>query len=186
MPSKETFKILARLLLITPLIWSTQIIAKDEKAPPPEKKEPKPKKKIVSVFEDKNLENAVRRQVFSKRDNQAPLTAADVAQISSVEGPKMGIRSLKGLEHCKALASLELPGNAITDLSPIDGLPRLQLLDLSDNKITDASPLKNLHKLQYLNLENNQLTDVAPLADLPTLRSLYLTSNQTYRYCSVS
>ena len=37
----------------------------------------------VSVFPDKALESAVRRQVFAKRDTDKPITAADVANIST-------------------------------------------------------------------------------------------------------
>lgn len=131
-----------------------------------------------SIFEDKNLENSVRRQVPAKRNNTAPLTAPDVLHISALDGEDLDIRSLQGIEHCKALASLEFPGNAITDITPLQSLAHLQLVDLAGNSLTDIKPLQKLTRLQYLNLNNNQLTDITPLADLPALRSLYLTGNQ--------
>ncbi len=38
----------------------------------------KKKEEVKSIFTDKNFENAVRKQVFAKRDTEEPLTAEDV------------------------------------------------------------------------------------------------------------
>ena len=54
-----------------------------EPAPKPAEK-PAATNAPVSVFKDKKLEAAVRRQVFAKRESQDPLTAADVATVSTV------------------------------------------------------------------------------------------------------
>lgn len=141
-------------------------------------KKPEAKPRETSVFADKNLEKAVRRQVFAKRDNNEPLTAADVAQVAIVTGRGLGIKSLAGLEHCRALASLDLSDNAIVDLTPIKGLPRLQQLILNTNKIVSMAPLKANTALQYIDLNANAVKDIAPLAGLTNLAVLYLSDNE--------
>lgn len=132
----------------------------------------------AQLFPDKNLEDAVRQQVFAKRNNKQPLVAKDVENISTIKGKGKKIKNLKGLEACRALASLDLGDNEITDLTPLKGLTNLQLLDLSNNKIKDLAPLAELKNLQYLQLENNQVTDISALKDLASLNSLYLSKNQ--------
>ena len=57
------------------LLGASAVIAEEKKAEEAEKKpDPSP---IVS-FPDTNLEAAVRRYVFAKRDNEEPLTEEDV------------------------------------------------------------------------------------------------------------
>lgn len=132
----------------------------------------------ISVFADRNLEAAVRQQVFSKRDTDKPLTAADVATVAVVQGNFRGITDLSGLEHCKALASLELAGNRIADLGPLKGLRQLQYVHLASNRIVSVEPLGTLPALQYIQLESNQVTDAAPLAACTNLASVYLSNNK--------
>jgi len=132
----------------------------------------------VSVFKDKKLEAAVRRQVFAKRESQEPLTAADVATVSTVSGPFAGITSLAGLEHCVALASLELPGNQIADLAPLAGLKQLQYVNLASNRVAVIAPLAAVPALQYIELSHNQVKDVKPLSGLTNLASIYLSANR--------
>src|SRR5213592_116799 len=67
----------------------------------------------ASIFPDKNLEAAVRKFVFEKRDNDKPITEGDVANLSTIQGGAMDIADLSGLEKCLNLASLELPKNKI-------------------------------------------------------------------------
>lgn len=129
------------------------------------------------IFPDKQLEAAVRKQVFEKRDNDQPITAEDVKNISTIRGAGMGITDLTGLEHCTALASLDLARNEIQDLSPIANLRRVQLLDLADNKVSDLSALETMKALQYVNIEGNRVTTIAPLASLENLNSLYASGN---------
>lgn len=162
--------------------------AKKEKAPEAkaEAKEMAEKKKEAAkpapppkpIFADPNLEKAVRKQVFAKRDNNEPITADDVANLSSVDGKGIGIKDLSGLEKCTALASLTVPGNQIANLSPLKGLGRLQFLDLSQNQVVDISPLAECKALQYVELTGNKVVDVKPLAGIQALTSLYLANNQ--------
>ena len=130
------------------------------------------------LFEDPNLEKAVRRQVHAKRDHDKPLTKKDVQSISTIDGRGLGIQSLKGIEHCRALAALDLSDNKISDLSPLADLKRLQSLTLADNAIADVDPLASLEGLQYLDLSGNRIADLKPLKNLKRLNSLYLSRNR--------
>jgi len=132
----------------------------------------------ADLFPDKNLEAAVRKQVFEKRNNKKPLVEKDVQNISVVEGKNMKIKSLKGLEKCRSLAALDLEGNEITDLTPIKGLKMIQTINLKKNKIKDIKPLAGLTALQYVHLEGNQVSDLKPLMKMKNLRTLYLTRNK--------
>ena len=55
------------------------------------------------LFPDKNLEKAVRKHVFEKRDNDKPLVEADVSSLSTIDADNMGITNLAGLEKCEIL-----------------------------------------------------------------------------------
>ena len=124
----------ASVLLLAPV----PMTAAEPAAKPAEK--PASTNAPVSVFKDKKLEDAVRRQVFAKRESKEPLTAADVATVSTVSAPFSGISSLAGLEHCVALASLEVPGNKIADLAPLAGLKQLQYVNLASNQVSVIAP----------------------------------------------
>src|ERR1051325_12237365 len=93
------------------------------------------------VFKDKNLEKAVRKFVFDKRDNDKPITEADVANLSTIQGVGLAIADLSGLEKCVNLASLDLAKSKIKDLTPLKGLGKLQYLNLADNQVEDLAPL---------------------------------------------
>src|SRR5947207_8460859 len=93
------------------------------------------------VFKDKNLEKAVRKFVFEKRDNDKPIVEADVANLSTVQGTGLEITDLAGLEKCVNLASLDLAKNRIKDLGPLKGLSKLQYLNLADNQVENLAPL---------------------------------------------
>lgn len=132
----------------------------------------------VSIFPDKNLEAAVRQQVFAKRYTNSPLTAADVANVSTVIGNFRGITDLTGLEHCKSLAALELAGNKIKDIKAISGLRQLQQVILTSNKVSEIGPLGTLPALQYIELSHNTVKDIAPLAKATNLASVYVGHNK--------
>jgi len=130
------------------------------------------------LIPDKNLEAVVRREVFDKRYNTEPLTAADVKNISQVVGKGKGIKSLEGLQHCKALMKIDLEKNEIVDLTPIKELKLLQSIDLSSNKIESLEPISQLIQSQYLQLSRNSIVDLGPLRDMSNLRSLYIADNK--------
>ena len=130
------------------------------------------------VFADKNLEKVVRKYVFEKRNNEEPLTEADVENISNIEGNSAGITNQAGLEKCRSLAQLVLADNEITDISALAELKNIQSLNLAGNKIADLTPVSGLTGLQYLKLSDNAIVDLAPLKPLENLRSLYLSGNE--------
>ncbi len=130
------------------------------------------------LFPDKNLEAAVRREVFEKRYNTEPITADDVKNISQVVGKGKGIKSLEGLQNCKSLMKIDLEKNEIVDLSPIKELKLLQSIDFSSNKIESLDPIAQLIQSQYLQLSKNAIVDLAPLRDMKNLRSLYIADNK--------
>jgi len=130
------------------------------------------------LFPDKNLEAAVRREVFEKRYNTEPLTADDVKNISQVVGKGKGIKNLEGLQHCKVLMKIDLEKNEIVDLTPIKDLKLLQSIDLSANQIESLEPMAELVQSQYLQLSKNAITDLKPLVGMSNLRSLYIADNK--------
>ncbi len=131
-----------------------------------------------SVFPDKNLEAAVRTQVFEKRNTEEPLNKEDATKVYVLKAKGKEIKDLTGLEFCINLGEIDLSDNQITGIGPVKALENLQSLDLSGNQITDLSPLAELTKLQYLGLSDNQIADVVPLAKLTNLNALYLAGNQ--------
>ena len=130
------------------------------------------------IFKDKNLEAAVRKFVLEKRDNDKPLTEADLLNLSTIQGDGMQITDLSGLEKCPSLASLSLARNKISDLTPLRNLARLQYLHLAHNQIEKLDPLSTVTALQYLELSMNKVRNLQPLSPLTNLNSLYLATNQ--------
>lgn len=138
----------------------------------------KTEKAEASIFPDKNLEKAVRKFVFEKRDSDKPITESDVANLSTIEGKGLQIKDLTGLEKCRSLASLDLAKNSITNLGPISELTSIQYLNLANNQISDIAPLSKIIALQYIELSNNKVSDLKPLTGLTNMASLYLSNNQ--------
>ena len=145
------------------------------------KKSSKPKAPAVSIFEDKNLEEAVRREVLAKRDNDLPITKEDVANISRVVGSHKGIRSLAGLEHCKRIMLLELAGNEISNLKPLKDLKLLQSVTLAKNRVSDLAPMAGLTSMQLLDISDNQITSISAISRMSNLRTLYISGNRIDR-----
>jgi internalin A len=137
-----------------------------------------PEQPGTPLFPDQNLEKAVRKFVFEKRDNDKPLVEADVVNLSTIQGTGLGITNLTGLEKCQSLASLDLAKNKIADLTPLKGLARIQYLNLAENLVADISPLSGVAALQYIELSHNRVKDLTPLQSLTNLASLYLSYNQ--------
>src|SRR3569623_709992 len=126
------------------------------------------------LFADENLEKAVRKFVYDKRDNDKPLVEADLSSISIIQAPAKGISNLAGLEKCDSLASLDIGRNSVTDLSPLKGMDRLQFLAAGRNEIEDLTPLASVTALQYLERSANRIRDLKPLAGLTNLSAVYL------------
>jgi len=79
--------------ILAVLMLALALQAADEKAPE-KKEEKKEEAPAPPIFRDKNLEKAVRKHVFEKRDNDKPLVEADVTNLSTIEERGMGITEL--------------------------------------------------------------------------------------------
>jgi Leucine-rich repeat (LRR) protein len=130
-----------------------------------------------AIFQDKNLEEAVRKFVFEKRDNDKPLVEADLTNISIIQAGGRGISSLAGLEKCESLASLDISRNDVSDLSALSEMDRLQFLNAGKNEIEDISEIAFVTALQYLELSANRIRSLKALAGLTNLSALYLSTN---------
>ncbi|MCC9599219.1 leucine-rich repeat domain-containing protein [Stieleria sp. JC731] len=164
---------------LSTLVLTTSLVATAAKADDAaEKKEGEAKaEKVVSIFPDKALEEAVRKQVFAKKYNDEPIVAADVEKISRVEGVGQQIKNLEGLQHCHALMLIDLRDNQISDLTPIAGLKRLQSVSLSGNRIKSLEAVKDLTAMQLLDVSRNLIDDLKPLGAMSNLRTLYVAEN---------
>lgn len=154
--------------------------AKGTKSDEPEAKKKPEKEKVQSIFPDKALEEAVRKNVFSKRYNDEPILKEDVEKLSQVVGAGQQIRNLTGLEHCRSLMLIDLRNNQISDLKPLAKLDQLQSLTLSGNRIKDITPLENLTGMQLLDLSRNEVSDLAVVQNMGNLRTLYVAENQLH------
>jgi internalin A len=108
----------------------------------------------------------------------APITADQLAPLTSVYCDKAGIVSIAGAEHLVNLNWLWLEGNQVSDLSPLDGLSGLYSLSFSDNQVSDLTPLAGLVNLNSLSFSDNQVSDLTPLANLTDLYNLSFNGNQ--------
>lgn len=149
------------------------------------------------------LATAIRKEL-NITDSSQPITIQDMEALTSLTAYRLGISSLKGLEHATnltglyvsynriwdisplrgltKLTKLRLAGNAISDLSALSGLTNLTELLLGDalggNVILDISPLRGLTNLTWLQIGYNHITDVSPLSSLTNLTTLDLEENK--------
>ncbi|MCA1031425.1 leucine-rich repeat domain-containing protein [Bacillus timonensis] len=125
----------------------------------------------VVVFEDINLEEAVRNELgIYNRD----LLASDMAKLTWLSAAYMNISSLSGLEFATNLEGLVVFGNTITDLQPLEQLTELVHLDVESNQISDISFLVNMKNLQTLWIDDNPIEDISALQHMTSLVNLYL------------
>lgn len=130
------------------------------------------------LFADKNLEAAIRWEIYRSTDPAKELEKRALKDLSTFRARGKKIKSLAGIENCINLISLDLANNEIADLSPLAVMKLLQSLDLSRNKVTNIKPVSELVSLQYLKLSKNQVTDLVPLSGLQKLSALYLSDNK--------
>ncbi|WP_434296575.1 leucine-rich repeat domain-containing protein [Clostridium sporogenes] len=128
-------------------------------------------------FEDKNLEEEVRKAANPKDRPKGPLTYMDVSGIKELNVHNKNIKSLKGIEYLKNITKLDISDNNIKDISYLKGLDSLELLNLYNNSIEDISPINNMEKLKDINLSKNKVKDISYLKDL-NLHHLDLRDNK--------
>ena len=109
---------------------------------------------------------------------EQPLSAADMAELKSLNLRHAGVASLSGLEHAINLEELDLSFNPLADLSSLAALPALASLDLDGVSLANLAPLSSLTGLSRLSLRDNAIVELAPLAELTGLTRLDLGGNQ--------
>ena len=125
---------------------------------------------------DANLRNAIREAL--KLPAGAPITQADMRELTELEARHSQIANLTGLEYAMNLSVLKLYANPFEDISPLANLTQLIELHLSGGQIVDISPLANLTQLTFLRVnENWVIEDISPLEGLTQLRVAHLDHN---------
>ena len=126
---------------------------------------------------DSNLRQAVSEAL--NLPTGAPITEADMRQLTALNAAAREIIELTGLEYATNLTELRLGGNPIRDISPLAGLTQLTLLRLNDCwTIDDISSLAHLTQLNWLDLDRNLIVDIRSLAGLTALTSIDLRGNR--------
>ena len=121
---------------------------------------------------DPNLRAEIERELG--RTSIAPITAADMKSLATLDADRAGISNLTGLEAAINLTELRLDANDISDISALLGLTKLTLLRLGNNPISDISVLSGLTNLTRLSLSHNSLADISVLSRLTNLTHLSL------------
>jgi Leucine-rich repeat (LRR) protein len=111
-------------------------------------------------FADARLEQAIRDAVGKPAGD---LLAADVADLTYLEGSSLQIGDLGGIQCLAALTELYLGDNQISDIGPLERLTSLEELVLEVNGIADIGPLEGVTNLTTLSLHSNQVGDLGPL-----------------------
>ena len=129
----------------------------------------------LSPFRDPNLRAAVEEALG--KDAGAPVTAEDMATLTSLSAWYREVRDLTGLELAIGLEQLNLGGNLVDDLTPLSELTNLRSLNLWSNSVDDLEPLSNLLALNDLDLSDNPVRDISALAGL-SIGHLHLNDTQ--------
>jgi hypothetical protein len=133
----------------------------------------------IVVFEDPNLDAAIRYNKDYTGHSSGPIYLRDVIGIKELYPAHQGIKSIEGLQHLRYLESLSLQGNEVTDISPLKALTGLTGLRLDGNyELRDISALQNLTRLENLFLDMTKLSDISVLENLVNLRRLEFDINQ--------
>lgn len=150
-----------------------------------EAKPPAPKKQLsdctkgpVVTFEQKAIEDEVRRKLPKPTGD---ITQADLKKLKSFNMSQ--VKGIESLDVCiftymTGLKELFLGEGTFDDLSPIAGATNLESLRASINQVSDLKPLSKLKKLDRLDLGRTQVKDVTPLGELTALTELQLDGTQ--------
>ncbi len=115
-----------------------------------------------------------------------PITATEMATLTSLNGQDSSISDLTGLETATNLTTLKLGDNTISNISAISGLTNLTELQLWDNRISNLSDLSGLTNLTKLYLWGNSISDISHLSGLTSLTHLRLGENNISNISTVS
>ena len=106
-----------------------------------------------------------------------PISAAEMATLTSLNSQNARISNLTGLETATNLTTLKLGNNAISNISALSGLTNLTELQLWDNQITNLSSLTRLPNLLKLYVWGNNISDISHLSGLSSLTHLRIGEN---------
>jgi Leucine-rich repeat (LRR) protein len=91
---------------------------------------------IRHFFPDENLAKAIAQALHSNTDISALTTETELATISYLNIPSMGIKDLTGLEHLMNLNFINASGNHISDISMVSKLPHIVMYDFASQTIS--------------------------------------------------
>ena len=106
-----------------------------------------------------------------------PISAAEMATLTSLTAQDASISNLTGLETATNLTTLKLGDNSVSDISALGGLTNLTELQLWDNQISNISILASLTNLTKLYIWGNSISDISALAGLTSLTYLKISEN---------
>ena len=115
-----------------------------------------------------------------------PISAAEMATLTSLAAQDASISDLTGLETATNLTELQLWDNEISNISAVAGLTKLTKLYLWGNAITDISHVAALTNLTHLRLGENSIANVSAVAALTNLTHLYLRENSVSDIAAVA
>ena len=115
-----------------------------------------------------------------------PITAAEMATLTSLTAQDARITNVTGLETATNLTTLKLGNNTISNISALSGLTSLTELHLWDNQLSNISALAGLTNLTRLYLWGNTISDISHLSGLTSLTQLRIGENNISNISTVS
>ena len=141
------------------------------------------------TFEDKNLYDAIKKQLSAKKisyngndvEKTIEISKNDIEKIDELDLSTSTISDLSGLESFTNLTSINLSKNTITVASPLEDLTKLEILNMSENPINTEilSTIAKLTTLKQLDMTNTQMNgdQLDYFKSLSNLQTLILASN---------
>ena len=141
------------------------------------------------AFEDKNLYDAIKKQLSAKKisyngndtEKTIEVSSNDVAKISELDISTSSISNLSGLENFTNLTSLNSSKNTITVASPLKQLTKLESLNMSENPVNTEilSTISTLTQLKQLDMTNTKMNgdQLDYFKNLNNIETLILASN---------
>ena len=115
-----------------------------------------------------------------------PITAAEMATLTSLTAQDARITNVTGLETATNLTTLKFGNNTISNISALSGLTNLTELQLWDNQISNLSNLSGLTNLTTLFLWGNNISNISHLSGLTSLTQLRIGENSISNIAAVS
>lgn len=144
---------------------------------------------ITIAFEDKNLYDAIKKQLSAKKikyngndvEKNIEVSTNDLEKIAELDISTSSISNLSGLENFTNLTSLNSSKNTITVANPLKQLTKLENLNMSENPVNPEilTTISELSTLKELNMANTQMSgdELDYFKNLNNLETLILASN---------